>query len=270
MRTLLTVLSFATSALSQNCTRALLKTITQDYASALKAGTPSFSSLSPGTLTYTENRASSDIKTGILSKGLKIDFERHQHDIVQCAGFLEAIVQNPSAPYVIHSQLRLDTSTQKVNQIDSIITTKGDWLFNVTGTYYWASREKWDPIPAEKQDTRQVIKAAGDAYCDLFNDKNVKVPWGTPCARLEGGAYTGKGAANDRCDVGVPNGVKLVNRQYVIDQEYGTVDIIMDFGGTDGSVGTKGLPDSHEFRVEGGKLRYVHTLSSCGKRPCMG
>jgi hypothetical protein len=48
-----------------------------------------------------------------------------------------------------------------------------------------------------------------------------------------------------------------------------TVDIIMDFGGTAGQQGKNGLPDSHEFRVEGGKLRYVHTLSSCGGKACM-
>jgi hypothetical protein len=42
----------------------------------------------------------------------------------------------------------------------------------------------------------------------------------------------------------------------------------MDFGGTEGSIGAKGLPDSHEFRLEGGKLRYVHTLSSCGGKAC--
>lgn len=79
--------------------------------------------------------------------------------------------------------------------------------------------------------------------------------------------YTGKGQASDRCDVGIPNGVKLVNRQYVIDEEYGTVDVQMDFAGTAGVGG--GLPDSHEFRVESGKLRYVHTLSSCGGKSCM-
>jgi hypothetical protein len=149
------------------------------------------------------------------------------------------------------------------------VLTRCTRLFNVTGTEYWASREKWDAIPSDKRDSRETIKAAGDAYCDLFNDKSVKVPWGTPCARLEGGSYTGKGAATDSCNVGVPSGVKLVNRQYVIDEEYGTVDIIMDFGGTAGNVGAGGLPDSHDFRVESGKLRYVHTLSSCGGKSCM-
>lgn len=69
----------------------------------------------------------------------------------------------------------------------------------------------------------QTLKAAADAYCDIFNDKSVVVPWGTPCARLEGGWYTGNGSQSDRCDIGIPSGVALVNRQYVIDEEYGYV-----------------------------------------------
>lgn len=263
----LLAVALAGQAVSE-CTRALLKAATEDYTAAIKAGKPAFASLGD-TVTYSENRKKVDIKAGILSSSLKIDFERHQADIPQCAGFVEAIVTNSAKPYVIHTQLRLDNTTYKINQIDSIVTTKGDWLFNVTGTYHYASREKWDMIPKDKQDTREVIKSAGDAYCDVFADKNVKVPWGTPCARLEGGAYTGKNVSTDSCNVGVPSGVKLVNRQYVIDQDYGTVDIILDFNGTPGSWGAAGLPDSHEFRVEGGKLRYVHTLSSCGGRKCM-
>ncbi|KAI4918232.1 hypothetical protein J4E90_002613 [Alternaria incomplexa] len=260
------VITFATQIFAA-CTREALKSITDEFLAAQTAGQTTFPSLS-STVTYTENRKSVDIKNGILSKPMKIDHARAQHDTTQCAAFTEFIVTNTAAPYVIATQLRLDNST-KVSQIDTIWTSKGDWLFNVTGTYYWATREKWDPIPAANRDTRAVIKAAGDAYCDLFNNKSVKVPWGSPCARLEGGAYTGKGEATDRCDVGVPSGVPLVNRQYVIDEEFGTVDIIMDFGGVAGQVGADGLPDSHEFRVEGGKLRYVHTLSSCGGKACM-
>lgn len=259
------VVAILAAQASAECTRASLKAITDAYLAAQTAGQPTFAA----NATYTENRKKASITTGILSKPLKVDHARSQHDVPQCAAFSEIIVTNAASPYVIATQLRVDNVTQAVSQIDSIITTKNDWLFNVTGTYYWASQEKWDPIPLDKRDTRAAIKAAGDAYCDVFADKNAKVPWGSPCARLEGGAYTGKGTSSDKCDVGIPSGVKLVNRQYVIDEEYGTVDIIMDFGGTAGSVGAGGLPDSHEFRLEGGKLRYVHTLSSCGGRKCM-
>jgi hypothetical protein len=28
------------------------------------------------------------------------------------------------------------------------------------------------------------------------------------------------------------------------------------------------MPDSHVFRVEGGKIRYIHTVSSCVEAGC--
>jgi hypothetical protein len=51
----------------------------------------------------------------------------------------------------------------------------------------------------------------------------------------------------------VPSGVRITNRRYVIDEVLGTVDVFNTFAGN--------LPDTHEFRVEGGKLRYVHTMT---------
>jgi hypothetical protein len=269
MRNMITTFlgAFAAGA-SAACTRDVLTAATSDLFASQTAGKLTGTSFSAN-LTYVENRKTIDLSKGVISQALKIDHNRSQHDVPQCAAFSEFIVTDAAKPYVIATQLRLDNTTNKVNEIATIVTTKGDWLFNITGTYYWASREKWDPIPAEKRDSRAVIQAAADAYCDIFSDKSVKVPWGTPCARLEGGMYTGKGQPSDSCNVGVPSGVKLVNRQYVIDEEYGTVDVHMDFAGTAGKFGQGGLPDSHEFRIEGGKLRYVHTLSSCGGKSCM-
>jgi hypothetical protein len=50
-------------------------------------------------------------------------------------------------------------------------------------------------------------------------------------------------------------GVSLTNRRYVIDETVGAVSVFLTF---------ESLPDSHEFRLEGGKLRYVHTLTVMG------
>jgi hypothetical protein len=38
----------------------------------------------------------------------------------------------------------------------------------------------------------------------------------------------------------VPSGVQLVNRQYVINGEHGTMDAVMDFGGVAGRPGAMG------------------------------
>ncbi|KAK6207137.1 hypothetical protein LQW54_007454 [Pestalotiopsis sp. IQ-011] len=124
-----------------------------------------------------------------------------------------------------------------ITKMETLVTDKGDWLFDVAGTLKWASQDKWDEIPEAQRDSRAVIQAAADAYADVFNNKSVVVPWGQPCARLEGGSYTGQGAATDRCDVGIPSGVKNTNRRYVIDEAKESVDMFMAFADS--------LPDSH-------------------------
>lgn len=159
---------------------------------------------------------------------------------------------------MIGTQIRYDNSSLKINKIETVVTEKGDWLWDPANTLKYVKQEDglWDEIPEAKRDSRAVIQAAGDAYLNLFNDKSTKVPWGFPCERLEGGAYTGKGSADDTCNVGVPSGVKIDNRRYVVDEVLGTVDVMCTFAG---------IADTHEFRVEGGKLRFVHTMTNTGK-----
>jgi hypothetical protein len=122
-------------------------------------------------------------------------------------------------------------------------------------TYRWASQEKRGEIPEEKRDTRAVIKAAADAYLDKFTDPNIIVPRLDPCERLEGRAHI---APN--CIAGLKSGAerKMGNRRYVIDEVVGTVDVFLTFGA---NPDYKPNPDSHEFWVEGGKIKYVHTNS---------
>ncbi|KAI3394432.1 hypothetical protein diail_2682 [Diaporthe ilicicola] len=242
-------------AVSAACDRATLQNVTDSYISAQTSGSLApLGSLINGT-TYHENYKAASISSGVLSQALKIDHNRTTLDTTQCASFAELIVANSAHPYVIGTQLYLSNGTtepQTISKIDTIVTDQGDWLFNATGTLYWASRENWGTISTASRDTRKTIQAAADAYLDYFRNKTVVVPWGTPCARLEGGSYTGKGAATDSCNVGVPDNVNLTDRRYIIDEEVGEVDVFLSF---------QGLPDTHDFRIEGGKIRYVHTMT---------
>ena len=87
------------------------------------------------------------------------------------------------------------------------------------------------------------------------------MPWGYPCNRTEGGACTpAEGAADDCCDVGVPSGVNIANRHFVVDETIGAVVAFCTFGAGN-AAGGSGAPDTHLFRVENGKLRYVHTMT---------
>jgi hypothetical protein len=186
------------------------------------------------------------------------------YDTTQCKTFTEIIVTDPLHPYVIHTQMTLDNEGDVI-LIDNLVTDKGDWAFNATGYQYWSSQEKWEPIPENKRLSRDTIKAAGDAYADRCNDVTVQVPFGTPCARLEGGAYTGRGNLSaNTCDIGgLPEHVPMVDRKYVLDEVFGVVDIFMGFTGLDRTQKDTPTPDSHLFRVEDGKIRYIHTASAC-------
>lgn len=237
-------------ASAADCTREFLQTSADSLVAAQAAGDPSLLKPISENLDYRENFSPADFQSGILATAVEIDHSRHSLDTTQCATYTELISATGSKPYVIGVQMYFEDGA--ISMIDSLVTSTGDWLFNATGTLHWASQEDWGTIPEEDRDSRDVIQAAGDAYCDLFNDKSVVVPWGQPCSRLEGGIYTGNGGPNDRCDVGVPDGVSLVDRRHVIDETVGAVSIFLSFAG---------IPDSHEFRVEGGKLRYVHTIT---------
>ncbi|KAF2681000.1 hypothetical protein K458DRAFT_444893 [Lentithecium fluviatile CBS 122367] len=197
-------------------------------------------------LGYYENGKKADINTGILNQALAITHNRSIVDTTACATYTEVVVNVTTNPYVIGTQLRF--TNHKINKVDSIITKPGDWLFNITGTAYWTAFEDWDVIPESQRDTRDTIKKAADAYLDLFNNPNVTVPWGTPCVRLEGGLYGDPGPSGT-CNIGVPSGVPMTNRRYVVDETLGSVDVLLDFGQSK-------WPDSHQFRVENGKIRY--------------
>jgi hypothetical protein len=91
----------------------------------------------------------------------------------------------------------------------------------------------------------------------MFSDHFVEVPWGRPCARLEGGLYTNLAHDPDAtCQAGIPPGVLyIINRDYVVDTDAGVINVFCRFGSS------TGMPDSHTFRLVNGKLALVHTLS---------
>ncbi|PKS11286.1 hypothetical protein jhhlp_003048 [Lomentospora prolificans] len=251
---------------SAACDRAMLQEATAAYVKAQTAGDPSLLPLADD-VNYIENDVVVDIKEGVLSKAVTIDFDRSLHDTTQCIAFTELSAATNSEPYVIDT--RLVFTDDKITSIESIVAHDGDWAFNAAGHLRWAQQEKWDPIPEDKRDTREVIQAAGDAYLDSWGDGTVQVPYGTPCARLEGGMYTGQTNANgNTCKMPqFPQPFKIENRRYVIDEEMGGVDIFNDFPFID-KTRPDGTPSTNFLRVEGGKIRYIHETTVCGTKNC--
>jgi hypothetical protein len=241
------------------CTRASLQGVADKYVDALKKGNPSLMPLAPQAK-YIERRKEIPFGQGIWQAPLVVDFSRSLYDADICEIFTEVISAKTSHPYVIGTRLKVIDG--KITEVESLVSDTRDWLFDADNYLKYSSTENWDIIPPEKRSDRNtLIKVASD-YFDIFQDYSAfdKVPWGIPCVRIEGGAYTNpKNEPNPSCTVGVPKGggVPMTNRRYIVDLDMGTVVGQVDFGGE------KGLWDSHMFRLENGKLRYVHVITLC-------
>jgi hypothetical protein len=258
------LLAPTTSYAQVSCSREGLQRAADLYVAAQTSGDTSGLPLAMG-LGYMENAASADINKGLIKKALKIDHHRSLIDTATCQTFTEVIVTNKEDPYVLGTRVRVNRD--KIAEIEILWTTTGYWLFNADSYLKWSSSERWDTIPVNQRDTRDTLVAAANAYLDAFLEgKKDLVPWGYPCNRTEGGAHTGSGSPTDSCDVGVPSGVNIANRRFVVDPTIGSVVAFCTFGAGSPNGGS-GSPDTHLFRVENGKLRYVHTLTHLIQAP---
>ena len=211
----------ATSDAQVSCSREGLQRAVDLYIAAQTKGDTSGMPLAMG-LGYMENIAVADINKGIVKTAMKIDHHRSLLDPFTCQTFTEVIVTNKEKPYVLGTRMRVNGD--KIAEIEILWTTTGYWLFNADNYLKYSSSENWGPIPADKRDTRATLVAAANAYLDAFLEgRKDLVPWGYPCVRTEGGMYTGKGSPTDSCDVGVPSGVNIANRRFIVDETIGSV-----------------------------------------------
>jgi hypothetical protein len=273
---------------SAACSRSTLQSAVASYLQAQAVGTPNLI-LQAKNVSYAENDVVTNISTGVLSQPITIDFSRSIFDTTECSTFTEITAATDKHPYVIDTRMTI-SGDGVVSEIQSVVADSGDWVFNATSQLRWTKSETWDPIPDSKRDTRAIIKAAGDAYLDSWKDGTVKAPYGsslsspplsiphtyfpgTPCARLEGGAYTGeRNATSNSCFMPVfpqpfidAGGAK--NRRYVVDEDMGAVGILNDFPFID-ATRPMGTPSTNFLRVEEGKIRYIHETTICATRGC--
>ncbi len=238
------------------CTRVELKAATDTYVKAQRSGDISALPLAANAH-YLENMITVEAGAGLWNTALPIAHAMSFHDDKRCKTFTEIIVTKGGHPYVIGTRLYLHNG--KIIRLDSMVTDKGDWLFNANAYLKYVTKEEaWsDLYKYQKSAPAEMIRGA-NAYLDAFSDKFSEVPWGTPCARIEGGAYTNVGGDPlASCEAGLPPGVfYIVNRDFLIDEEKGVINVFCRFGDS-----REGMPDSHTFRFIDGKIRGVHTLS---------
>jgi hypothetical protein len=237
------------------CTRDELKAASAAYVEAQRRGDISGLPLDDKAR-FLENMADVTRGAGLWNTALPVASAMSFHDDKRCKTFSEIVVTEGGHPYVIGTRLYLHQG--KVIRVDSLVTDRGDWLFNAAAFLKYTRAENWAPVHQyQRTSPREMIRGA-NAYLDGFADKFTDIPWGIPCARLEGGAYTNRDDKPDAsCEVGMPPGVLyIVNRDYLVDEEMGVVNVFCRFGNS-----TTGMPDSHTFRYIDGRLRNIHTLS---------
>lgn len=276
IRVAVTVCSFALAGVafaanaSAECSRKTLQKVADTYVKAQSTGDVTKLPLAKDA-SYAENDKAMDISTGVLAGALKIDFTRNLYDTTQCVAFTELVAATNSHPYVILTRMEA-SGNGKVTKIESVVTDEGDWLFGATQYLGFTRDEKWDEIPRNKRDTREVIQAAGDAYLNNWGNPDLDVPHGTPCTRLEGRIYTGaKKPEDNTCRMGAfPQKLNVTHRRYVIDETVGAVVIFHDFPWLDAGLApdSPGTPSGQMFRAEGGKNRYIHEVTACTTPGC--
>lgn len=239
------------------CNRADLLAAASEFVSAVSTGKLTSLSLSTN-FTYQENNKPATLATTpVFAQPLKIDLSRSTADTVACASYTLIIAASGSKPYVLATQLRhanSDDGTSAITLVDMIAATKGSLFFDATKTLGYVRNQSWADIPETERPGRDLLKRVGDAYLDMWTDKAAadSIPWGADCERVEGSQYTRP------CGAQLPRGGSQRNngnRRYVIDEVVGSVDVLCSFD----ALGS--LPDSHEIRVEDGKVKYVHTVT---------
>lgn len=249
------VVVFAGTTSSTECTREGLLSAANSYLAAQVAGNPSTLSLTSTNFTYLQNNRASDIATGLLSRPFVINFNRSTADTAACASYTMWISTSGSQPHVVGTQIRhADNDTSTISSIDTVAATTGDLFFDAAKTLSYIRAETWSTLPASSQPSRALLRSIGDAYLDMWTNTTAAdtIPWGPQCERVEGSMYT------NPCGGSLPHGgSQKVNgmRRYVIDETIGSVQVSCQFD----SLGP--WPDSHEIRVEEGRVRYVHTVT---------
>lgn len=252
-------LAASPAAAQGTCDRALLQGMADNWVEGVEKGSPFTMKLGEW-VEFWENLDLASM-SAFFTEPRKVAWHRAVLDTSGCKAFVESVIVDGDRPMVLAA--RLTNGFFGVSPIEIVVSEQGDWLFDPQATANYARREDWSPIPQGERMSRDELVAVANAYLDRFSDKSVTVPFNVPCNRLEGGMYTGKGQADDSCDIGFPEGVAMAERSYLVDPDMGTVNVFL-------RMGANKRADSHTFRIEQGKIRYVHTVTNCGEQANCG
>jgi hypothetical protein len=140
-----------------SCTRDELKRLTTAYVEAQGKG--SLAALPMDSKAhYLENGKDVDPGAGMWAKPLQVTRAMSFHDDKRCKTFTEVIVTGPT-PYVIGTRLYVHNGI--IIRVDSLVTKKGDWLFNANSYLKYTTKEDWSPLyKYQLTEPKEMIRGA--------------------------------------------------------------------------------------------------------------
>ena len=199
------------------------------YIAAQTKGDTSGLPLATG-LGYIENMAPAAIDKGLIKTAMKIDHHRSLLDPSTCQTFTEVIVTNKEKPYVLGTRLRVNRD--KIAEIEILWTTTGYWLFNADAYLKWSSSENWG---SDSRRRARYARHAGRRRQRLPRcvSRREEGPGAVGLSRAtapKAACTPATDSPTDSCDVGVPSGVNIANRRFVVDETIGSVVVFCTFG----------------------------------------
>src|SRR6185436_463668 len=109
---------------------------------------------------YLENMNEVAADKGTWNTALPIALSRSFLDKDRCRTFSEVIVTEGAHQYVIGTRLSVDNG--KITGIDSLVTDKGDWLFNANAYLKYSKAEDWSAPKSGKVSMQRLIDAGNE------------------------------------------------------------------------------------------------------------
>jgi hypothetical protein len=236
-----------------NCSRSKLQDVANKYLDEISQD--GLNLTLADTIAYTENYKAMDIRAGFLERARATKFVHNRTllDSPGCAIYVEtiSIATDNKTEYQIGTLIYPGDRATEIKTV--IYVSPGGfkwWLKNILKEQEAGGRSF---IVNAQRDSRSTLKQAADAFLDAYYNNGTlsNVPFAPGCTIMRAGYFA------DRC--GLENPVQkneyttLLDREYVIDETVGTVEVFGKFKSWGGN--------AYDFRIEKGQIRYVHILS---------
>lgn len=265
----LLILASTTAAIAQSsasaCTREGLKTITDNFFTALEAHKPSGVPLSPG-VKYTENGLVVPVGEGTWKTAGKTIFKRGMIDTQKCGTHTQAIIEE-NGKQILYG-VRLKVSRAKISEIEAIVV-RGKEVLDVKAILDTKDQDWEGMLPPEQRSSRLSMMAVADDYFELFVQKQPRkvsvLPYAKTCDRWENGMQTTKGGTNQGVTMPAhscsPVGFADMThspRRFLVDVDTGVVVAYTLFNNV--------WPDFHMFKIRNGQVDWIQAYFEYGKQ----